>query len=505
MAPVPTPPPSSPPGPRLSDTERDRVIEVLARACAEGRLTLDEFSGRVDTAQRAVFLTDMDPVVADLPHPFGPDLAGLLTGEAALAVPTAPVPDRRPATYWTVSVMGGSQRRGRWRLPPKTRAVAVMGGCLLDLRDAEVEGPTVVINATAIMGGIDIIVPEGIEVELGGIAVMGGKSARGINRVPPLPGAPRVRVRAFAFWGGVDVRTKPPRARLEAGRAEPELPGQPAGGDGGAGGAAGGHHPAPLPRLIDAVAEGPAGTDPELGTAADLPDGTVTIMFSDIEGFTSVTERLGDRRAMDLLREHNDIVRRRIGRSGGREVKSQGDGFMIAFGSASRALDCAVGIQHDLEARNTSDRDVPIHVRLGLHAGEAVRDGDDFMGGAVDPGGADHPAGARWRDPGVVSRQGALRPHRPVPLHRCPGRPVEGPVGDPPRLFGGSGRRRGLTRPDRRWRSGAVSRRTRPPGPSRRSRPAPRPGGGSGGRPAAPPGSSGGQPPWRSPACRPRR
>ena len=105
--------------------------------------------------------------------------------------------------------MGGSQRKGRWRLREKTNAVAIMGGCQLDLRNAEVEGPGIVINAFAVMGGIEIIVPEGIEVELGGIAIMAGKDARRLKDVPRLPGSPIIRVRVFAFWGGVTVRSKP--------------------------------------------------------------------------------------------------------------------------------------------------------------------------------------------------------------------------------------------------------------------------------------------------------
>jgi class 3 adenylate cyclase len=138
----------------------------------------------------------------------------------------------------------------------------------------------------------------------------------------------------------------------------------------------------PGPRLIDVVAEEPRAAGVDLQSGA-LPEGTVTIMFSDIEGFTSITERLGDRRAVELLREHNAMIRQRIAGSGGHEIKSQGDGFMIAFGGASNALECAVGIQCDFAARNRSKPDLPVLVRLGLHAGEAIRDGNDFMGGAV--------------------------------------------------------------------------------------------------------------------------
>jgi class 3 adenylate cyclase len=369
--------PGGPPGPRLSDEDRERVVEILKTSCSEGRLTLDEFSERVGIAYQAVSLDELLPVLTDLPHPFGPELAGLIGGPAGdlpVAAPP-PLPDLaggRKVTRWTVSIMGGSQRKGRWRLREKTNAVAVMGGCQLDLRNAEVEGPDIVINAVAVMGGIEIIVPEGIEVELGGIAIMGGKDARRLKDVPPLPGSPVIRVRAFAFWGGVTVRSKP--AHVARGPRSPRLS----------------HHHSPLtggpsdpgPQVIDVVAD--ALGDVGIGLQpSELPQGTVTIMFSDIEGFTAITERLGDRRAMDVLREHNGIIRQRVANSGGHEIKAQGDGFMIAFGGASSALHCALGIQGDFAARNGAHPDVPVQVRLGLHAGEAVRDGDDFLGGAV--------------------------------------------------------------------------------------------------------------------------
>ena len=355
------------------------MIEVLKQACGDGRLTLDEFSERVDAACQAVSLGDLPALLSDLPHPFGPDFAGVLSGEIDQSpVPIEPlVPDvDRKATRWTVSVMGGSQRKGRWRLREKTNAIAFMGGCHLDMRNAEVEGPSINISAIAIMGGIDIIVPEGIEVELGGIAIMGGKDVR-LKDVPRIQGSPTVRVRAFAFWGGVTVRSRSAHASRGDKRAidPPD------------------HSPldqrqissemSPVPRLIDSVAEGRIDDGEDDLESGSLPEGTVTIMFTDIEGFTSVTERLGDRRAMGALREHNDIVRRRIAGSGGHEIKAQGDGFMIAFSGASRALECAVGIQFDFAARNLTKPDVPIRVRLGLHSGEAVRTGNDFLGGAV--------------------------------------------------------------------------------------------------------------------------
>jgi class 3 adenylate cyclase len=362
-------------GPRLSDGDRERVVEVLKTSCSDGRLTLDEFSERVGAAYQAASLEDLDPVLADLPHPFGSDLAGVLGRVPEPVAPAVPAVVGRRATRWTVSIMGGSQRRGRWRLREKTNAVALMGGCQLDLRNAQVEGPVVDITAVAVMGGIDIIVPEGIEVELGGIAIMGGKDSR-LKHTPILPGSPIIRVKAFAFWGSVSVRSKPTHSQ----RSGEGLPG-PVGPSIGPGEDSSPMPPAP--RLIDAVAEGRTDAGGDLEAAGDWPEGTVTIMFSDIEGFTSITERLGDRRAVAVLHEHNDIIREGIARSGGHEIKSQGDGFMVAFSGASHALECAVGIQSAFAARNRSQPDLPVKIRLGLHSGEAIRDGNDFLGGAV--------------------------------------------------------------------------------------------------------------------------
>lgn len=123
-------------------------------------------------------------------------------------------------------------------------------------------------------------------------------------------------------------------------------------------------------------------TGPDLRANAG-PDGTVTIMFSDMEDSTGMTEKLGDLRAQELLREHNAIVRELVAVHDGFEVKSMGDGFMIAFSSARRALLCAVGIQKAFAAYRTGHPATPIHVAVGLHTGEAIREAGDFYGKTV--------------------------------------------------------------------------------------------------------------------------
>ena len=137
------------------------------------------------------------------------------------------------------------------------------------------------------------------------------------------------------------------------------------------------HHD--LMSSVDEVAESVASERPSLRTAA-APDGTVTILFSDIEGSTALNERLGDVRWLELLREHNRLVREQVTACAGFEVKSQGDGFMIAFPSARRAIQCARAIQ-DAIARDLGDHpDGPVRVRIGLHTGEAIREESDFYG-----------------------------------------------------------------------------------------------------------------------------
>jgi class 3 adenylate cyclase len=111
-------------------------------------------------------------------------------------------------------------------------------------------------------------------------------------------------------------------------------------------------------------------------------DGTVTLVFSDIVGFTPMTERLGDRKARDVVREHNRIVRAECRLHGGHEVEMQGDAFLLAFEEARQAARCAVALQRAFAERNRS-AEVPVQIRLGLHTGEALRDADRFFGHSV--------------------------------------------------------------------------------------------------------------------------
>ncbi len=118
--------------------------------------------------------------------------------------------------------------------------------------------------------------------------------------------------------------------------------------------------------------------------AAPTPVGTVhTLLFTDVEGSTALTQRLGDARARDLLREHERIVREALKAHGGSEVKTMGDGFMASFSSASTALECAIAMQRAFAQHNESAEE-PIKVRVGLNAGEPIAEDDDLFGTAVN-------------------------------------------------------------------------------------------------------------------------
>jgi class 3 adenylate cyclase len=132
------------------------------------------------------------------------------------------------------------------------------------------------------------------------------------------------------------------------------------------------------PTSIDHVSATVRAERPDLSSHA-APDGTVTILFSDIEGSTTMTERLGDLRWLDVLRANNAIVREKVAEHAGFEVKSEGDGFMLAFQSARRALQCAIAMQGAFAQRNESAEE-PVRVRMGLHAGEAIKEANDFYG-----------------------------------------------------------------------------------------------------------------------------
>jgi len=160
---------------RVSDSDRERAADVLREAAGL-------------------------PGPAQAPSAVQPAMAGRIGGT--------------PRSKFSVAIMSGARRMGRWVVPRNYVGVAVMGGIELDLREAQFSEPEVTIHAYTCMGGIEITVPEDVDVDVSGFAFMGGFDHNASG--PGVPGAPRVRILGFALMGGVDVRRKPQKAIKDA-------------------------------------------------------------------------------------------------------------------------------------------------------------------------------------------------------------------------------------------------------------------------------------------------
>jgi class 3 adenylate cyclase len=120
---------------------------------------------------------------------------------------------------------------------------------------------------------------------------------------------------------------------------------------------------------------------PDLSRALDS-DGTITIAFTDIVDSTTLLTRLGDHAWRDLLRRHNVVIQETTAKHGGTVVQTEGDGSMLAFSSARRAVACAQAIQHEI-GDAFSDGSPPIRIRIGVHTGEALNEADGFFGKTI--------------------------------------------------------------------------------------------------------------------------
>lgn len=114
-----------------------------------------------------------------------------------------------------------------------------------------------------------------------------------------------------------------------------------------------------------------------------LPQGTVTILFTDVEGSTDLVRELGDHGARDILRHHDDVVQKAIKAHAGTEVERAGDSFMAAFTSAREAVACAMDIQSTLAAGQDPRAEARVQVRIGMDTGEIIADEDRYFGSTV--------------------------------------------------------------------------------------------------------------------------
>lgn len=199
------PPRPAPRDLRASDTDRERVVDMLAEALADGRLTSEECSQRTEAALTARTLGDLAGLTADLA-----------------------TPDRQPLRLdggQTVTAFFGSEERyGRWVVPAALTCAAVFGEAVLDLREALLQDRHVVVTVYALLGRVRLIVPAGVEVVLSGTGVL-GRQRGGTAQLPPAGSdVPVVEVRGYVVASEILVRTPPRPRRWLPWRRRAELP-----------------------------------------------------------------------------------------------------------------------------------------------------------------------------------------------------------------------------------------------------------------------------------------
>jgi hypothetical protein len=176
---------------RASDAERERAAEVLRMAGGAGRLTVEELEERLAAVYAARTHGELERLLADV-APAGDRSAGLRVTRG------------EEGTRWIVSIMGGSDRKGHWRVGRRCTVVNLLGGSDLHFNDAELADDVVELRVISLMGGSEIWIPEDVRVEVSEFAFMGGNDVKP-SKTPPAPDAPLVRLRLFSVMGGTDI------------------------------------------------------------------------------------------------------------------------------------------------------------------------------------------------------------------------------------------------------------------------------------------------------------
>jgi hypothetical protein len=201
---------------RASDADRDQAATVLNKAMAEGRLTAEEHSERLDALYVAKTHADIVPLLDDLPG----------HGTTLAPVP-APGPLAQAAPVNRIrAILSEATRKGAWHVEPVLEIVTVLGGAELDFREAVLPGREVNLKVTCVLSGVVIIVPPEMRVLDSGSAVMGGRDITGDGDESAGPDAPLLRISGTCVLGGIEVQRKPrkngggrrrPTIRIESG------------------------------------------------------------------------------------------------------------------------------------------------------------------------------------------------------------------------------------------------------------------------------------------------
>ena len=187
---------------RASDADRERTAETVRRAAGVGQLDLEELDQRLESVYAARTGKELERLTADLAP---------IPEERAAALPVRP---GEGGTRWVVSVMGGSDRKGHWRVGRSVTVLNLMGGSNLDLNDAEFAGDVVEMRVYSLMGGSEIRVPDGLDVEVSEFAFMGGNDVSH-GEAGPRAGGPKLRLKMISIMGGTTVHRGRKKSRAE--------------------------------------------------------------------------------------------------------------------------------------------------------------------------------------------------------------------------------------------------------------------------------------------------
>jgi hypothetical protein len=185
---------------------RERTIQLLCEHFAQDRLDLADFEARLDIANRAGSVTELDVLLQDLPVA-RPAVTPVQPAAEALARGGRAVRDAVRDSRTLLALMGGVERRGHWTPARKNIVIAIMGGADLDFREVELPSGETEVFIFCMMGGAEIIVPPGLAVDASGIAIMGG-FAHASAPARPDPDTPVLRIHGLCIMGGVDIMVR---------------------------------------------------------------------------------------------------------------------------------------------------------------------------------------------------------------------------------------------------------------------------------------------------------
>ncbi len=194
-------------GLRASDADREHVAELLGRAFAEGRLSTEEHSERLEAVYAAKTMGELRPLVADLPVVFAPPTA---VDASAAGMPTAHVEDaaaRYTGGDQVVAVFGETKRTGRWLVRSGLVGSAFFGSIELDLTEAVLEKREITITANAVFGEVILRVPDGVVLYDEGSAIFGSRKVSSRPYTVTGPETPVVRIRGISLFGNVQAKS----------------------------------------------------------------------------------------------------------------------------------------------------------------------------------------------------------------------------------------------------------------------------------------------------------